>query len=354
MGSLKSVSDRVGGWRMWRLYVAAAICAASMAPSANASELVDRNASGVRLAVNGRGEALITYTAHARLKHVLAWGAINARAPSQAQPQVAFRLDYAGGFGKYHRAYWRNFGHQCGAYRGQPLAWLVAACTAPDGSNWALQAWQRSLPNYGVFASVARSAWDIRLSHWTGPLAALTVKTDWTYRRFDHLYGSLVYQGKPVYGFHTTRLGSPLDGYGRLIYVDTFEVRLRLASRERLRDPPAERDLLLRVLSPRWPSGGEGNALPGNGDRARRDSRRPLAEPGARPLQPRRRRPCERRAASGIFRPVMSSELKSTPPCSPELNRGCPISGRAASFAGRPTGQVSRLGPAHRTAKPSA
>jgi hypothetical protein len=64
-----------------------------MAPSANASELVDRNASGVRLAVNGRGEALITYTAHARLKHVLAWGAINARAPSQAQPQVAFRLD---------------------------------------------------------------------------------------------------------------------------------------------------------------------------------------------------------------------------------------------------------------------
>ena len=210
---------------MWRLYVAAAICAASMAPSATASQLVDRNASGVRLAVNGRGEALITYTAHARLKHVLAWGAINARTPSQAQPQVAFRLDYAGGLGKYHRAYWRTFGHQCGAYRGQSLAWLVAACTAPDGSNWALQAWQRSLPNYGVFASGARSAWDIRLSHWTGPLAALTVKTDWTYRRFDHLYGALMYQGKPVYGFHTTRLGSPLDGYGRLIYVDTFDSR---------------------------------------------------------------------------------------------------------------------------------
>src|SRR5512133_691034 len=186
---------------MWRLYTAAAICAASIAPSAAASQLVDRNASGVRLAVNGRGEALITYTAHATLKHVLAWGAINARTPSQAQPQVAFRLDYAGGFGKYHRAYWRSFGHQCGAYRGQPLAWLVAACTAPDGSNWALQAWQRSLPNYGVFASGARSAWDIRLSHWTGPLAALTVKTDWTYRRFDHLYGALMYQGKPVTAF---------------------------------------------------------------------------------------------------------------------------------------------------------
>ena len=97
---------------MWLLYVAAAICAASMAPCATASQLVDRNASGVRLAVNGKGEALITYTAHGTLKHVLAWGAINARAPSQAQPQVAFRFDYAGGFGKYHRAYWRRFGHQ--------------------------------------------------------------------------------------------------------------------------------------------------------------------------------------------------------------------------------------------------
>ena len=206
---------------MWRLFVAAGICAASIASSATASQLVDRNASGVRLAVNGRGEALITYKAHGTLKRVLAWGAINARAPSQAQPQVAFRLDYAGGFGKYRRAYWKSFGKRCGAYRGQPLAWLVAVCAAPDGSNWALQAWQRALRNYGG----AHSAWELRLSHWTGLQAALTVKTDWTYRRFDHLFGSLVYQGKPAYGFHTTRRGAPLDRYGRLIYVDTFGSR---------------------------------------------------------------------------------------------------------------------------------
>ena len=206
---------------MWRLFVAAAICAASIAPSATASQLVDRNASGVRLAVNGRGEALITYTAHGTLKHVLAWGAINARAPSRAQPQVAFKLDYAGGFGKYRRGYWKRFGNRCGAYRGQPLAWLVTVCTAPDGSNWALQAWQRPLRNYGG----AHSAWELRLSHWTGLQAALTVITDWAYRRFDHLYGSLVYRGKPAYGFHTTRLGAPLDRYGRLIYVDTFGSR---------------------------------------------------------------------------------------------------------------------------------
>jgi hypothetical protein len=210
---------------MWRLFVTAAICAATIAPAATASELVDRNASGVRLAVNGRGEALITYAAHGRLKHVLAWGAINALSPSLARPQVSFRFDYAGGFGKYHRAYWKSFGNRCGAYTGQPIAWLVAACTAPDGTTWALQAWQRSLPDYGVFAPGARSAWDLRLSHWTGLQAALTVKTDWTYRRFDHLYGSLTYRGKPVYGFRTTGLGNPLDGYGRLIYVDTFGSR---------------------------------------------------------------------------------------------------------------------------------
>lgn len=210
---------------MWRLFVVAAVCAASTATSAAASQLIDRNASGIRLAVNARGEALVSYTAHGRGKHVLAWGAINARAPSQARPQVAFRFDYAGGFGKYHRPYWKHFGHYCGAYTGQPIAWLVAACTAPDGSNWALQAWQRSLPNYGVFANGARSAWDLRLAHWTGSQAALTVKTDWTYHRFDHLYGSLAYGGRPVFGFHSTRLGNPLDGYGRLIYVDTLDSR---------------------------------------------------------------------------------------------------------------------------------
>ena len=74
------------------------------AASANASQLIDRNAHDVQLAVDAKGEALITYTAGGKLKHVLAWDAVNAIAPTHARAQVAFKLDYAGGWGKYaHR-----------------------------------------------------------------------------------------------------------------------------------------------------------------------------------------------------------------------------------------------------------
>ena len=47
---------------------------------------------------------------------------------------------------------------------------------------------------------------------------------DWAYRqRFDHLFGSFIYAGYGVYGFASTRLGNPLDDFGRNLYVDTFD-----------------------------------------------------------------------------------------------------------------------------------
>jgi hypothetical protein len=49
------------------------------------------------------------------------------------------------------------------------------------------------------------------------------VKTDWAYRSFDHLYGSFVYNGAGVYGFHSTPSGMPLDSFGRNLYVDAFD-----------------------------------------------------------------------------------------------------------------------------------
>jgi hypothetical protein len=207
---------------MWRLFLAAALLVALPAAPARGSQLLDRNASGVKLAVNDKGEALVTYSARGGVKRVLAWGAANGIAPTQARRQVAFGLDYAGGFGKYRRAYWQTFGSACGAYDGPALGWLVAACKAPDGSYWALQAWQRALPNYGVPASAAQSARELRLSHWNGDIAVLTIKQDWSFRRFHHLYGSLTYAGTGVYGFRSTRFGVPLDTFGRNLYVDTF------------------------------------------------------------------------------------------------------------------------------------
>jgi hypothetical protein len=206
-----------------RLILPAAILAfLSLAPAARAAQLIDRNASAVKLAVNDQGEALVSYKAEGKQKRVLAWGTVNAIAPTRTRAQVALQLDYSGGYGKYKRDYWKTFGSTCGAYDGPALAWKVAACKAPDGSYWSLQAWQRALPNYGLTPTPAQAVWELRLSHWTGDVAVLTVKTDWAYRRFDHLYGSFTYLDQGIYGFRSTPAGVPLDTHGRNLYVDTF------------------------------------------------------------------------------------------------------------------------------------
>jgi hypothetical protein len=199
------------------------VLAAVFASSANASQLIDRNATGIKLEVNAKGEALVTYRAGGKVKHVLAWGAENAIAPTHSRPQLAFKLDYAGGWGKYHREYWKTFTNACTAYDGPQLAWSVTACTAPDGSYWALQAWQRMLPNYGVAPTAAQAAWELRLSHWTGELPVLTISTDWAWHQWDHLFGTFTYAGSPVFGFKATPGGNPLDSFGRNVYVDTFD-----------------------------------------------------------------------------------------------------------------------------------
>jgi hypothetical protein len=193
------------------------------ASPAAASQLIDRNASKVSLAINGKGEAIASYTAGGRVKHVLAWGAVDAAPPVRGGKQVAFKLDYAGGWGKYHvGSYWLKFGGSCLPYDGPALAWKVTACKAPDGSYWALQAWQRALPNYGEPAPASRAVWELRLSHWRGALPKLTIDTDWSYRKYDHLFGTYTYGGVGVYGFRSTSGGVPLDDFGRNIYVDTY------------------------------------------------------------------------------------------------------------------------------------
>ncbi len=199
------------------------IIVAAIASNASASQLVDRNATAIKLEVNSKGEALVSYKAHGTQRHVLAWGAENAIAPTRARQQLAFKLDYAGGWGKYHDDYWRTFKNSCGAYDGPKLAWFVTGCTASDGSYWALQAWQRMLPNYGLTPKSAQSVWELRLSHWTGELPVLTIDTDWAWHQWDHLFGTLVYNGSPVFGFKATSGGNPLDTFGRNIYVDTFD-----------------------------------------------------------------------------------------------------------------------------------
>ena len=200
-----------------------AIFAALVAPvGANASTLLDRNARGITLKVNSKGQAVVSDTARGKNWNVLAWGAVNAIAPSAGSKQVDFKLDYSGGWGTYKRDVWKTVKNSCGTYNGPPLAWRVTSCTAKDGSSWAIQSWQRMLPNYGIAPDATQSVWELRLSHWTGPLPELTVNTNWAYAKYDHLFGTFLYKGAPVHGFRSTAGGNPLDTFGRNLYVDTF------------------------------------------------------------------------------------------------------------------------------------
>ena len=199
----------------------------AVVPAAVGSELVhDPNVTLLSLAVNGKGEALLTYRrADGRLRRVLAWGAVNARAPSAEISQVRFRWDYAGGWGKYRNGkYWRSFKNRCRSYDGPPLPMLVAACKAPDGSYWTVQAWQRRLPLLGFDPWLPQHTnWELHLAHFSGELPKLEVHPNWTYGgRWQAVFGRYTYLGQPIYGFGANAKGVPKDKYGRNLYIDTL------------------------------------------------------------------------------------------------------------------------------------
>src|SRR5687768_5273141 len=100
---------------MRRLFVLACtgMAVVVVAPGAQASELIDRNASRVTLAVSNDGKALVTYRAQGKLHRVLAWGATNAIAPTRSRPQLKLRLDYSGGWGTFRKPIWKNFRNAC-------------------------------------------------------------------------------------------------------------------------------------------------------------------------------------------------------------------------------------------------
>jgi hypothetical protein len=212
--------------RITRLLILAAALLVVAPASAFASQMIDRNATDVSIAVNSEHRAEVTYRRGGTWHHVLVWGAINALSPSTGHKQVKFNLDYSGGFGSFGTGYWKSIARHnvCGPYTGPPLAWKVTACTTPNGQNWALQSWQRMLPNSGEKPkSALQSAWELQISHWTGPLPVLWLKWDWIYNgRFDHLYGKFSYLGTAVHGFTHTSTGNPTDSYGRNIYVDAL------------------------------------------------------------------------------------------------------------------------------------
>ena len=204
-------------------------------------------------------------------------------------PQVKFRLDYSGGYGSFGSGYWKQIvkHNVCGPYTGPPLRWKVVACTTKSGENWALQSWQRGLPNSGFKPhSSLQSAHELHVSHWTGPLPVLWLKWDWVYGgRYDHLYGKFSYRDGAVHGFGNNGVGNPTDSYGRNIYVDTldppawttgYSAGRRLDALQRLPRPQPARELLRRRLPEHVrPRPGRGRErLPGDRDGPGRDADR--------------------------------------------------------------------------------
>jgi len=241
-------------------------CLAS-AGAASSSVLVARDATKVRVEVNRKGQALVTYRANGRVRRVLAFGAVNG--------QVSMSLDYSGGHRTQGRPVWKNFADASRAYAGPSLPWFVLGRTARDGSHWTLQAWQRGLPNKGAAPRDSTDrALELRLSHWRGETPKLEVWVDWVMRgRYHHLFGRLTYRGKPVYGFANTSSGRPLDRYGRNLYLDTLNSPY---------GPGWERENSFLTHRPRgnfcygfYPRGG----VPGAGERYRIT----VAGPGAAP-----------------------------------------------------------------------
>src|SRR5436190_20615621 len=184
--------------RLWAPLVAAfvTVLAFALASPAGAAEIVTRDANQIKLATDDKGRAMVTYRQGGRMQHVFVSGAINARPPSRVLPQVKFKLDYSGGRGE-----WRRFKNTCRRYDGPALAWLVTACTASDGTYWALQSWQRMLPNVGYVPRRSdQKAWELHVSHWTGEPAKLEVYQDWVYGgRFEELFGRATYRGEAIH-----------------------------------------------------------------------------------------------------------------------------------------------------------
>jgi hypothetical protein len=191
--------------------LALVVVAAVAALPAGASQLISRDVSRPTLTIDRHGVAHISYFRGGQRKFVAAWGAINARTPSRSRPQV-----------KFHIRYNERGRGVCRPYDGPHLAYLVKACTAPDGSYWALQSWKRLIRGIGGTSGAV----ELHLSHWRGAIAQLEINQNWVHRRFRHIFGRLTYRGVGVFGFNSTPHGNPLDSYGRNIYVDTFDSRL--------------------------------------------------------------------------------------------------------------------------------
>jgi hypothetical protein len=209
------------------LLVVALLATVVVAPAC-ASQLIDRDAQNVQLAVNDHGQALLTYVTHGLKRHVLVTGGGSPYAvpPKQGAKQIEFTVDYSGGYHATRKELWKTFKNACQPYDGPNLhwPWTFIGSKAPDGSYWAVQMFPQPLPDLGFtpWTDAQQQTW-LELSHWGADLPKVEAYQDWVYGgRFNEIFGRMTYRGTPVYGFSTSKTGVPLGTFGALVYLDTF------------------------------------------------------------------------------------------------------------------------------------
>jgi hypothetical protein len=188
----RSDSSRTTSW-MLRLGVSVSAvyviaCLASVL--AQASIMVAIGARDASLRVDAAGKAEVTWT-----------GSDGARRSLVIDPSGSLRFGV--------RSIGADVSHATGAVL---LPWLVVVRQTPDGRFYALQAWQR-LHNGPV---------ELRFSRWRGDPTRLTLQAVCCKWGGENIRGEASFHGKAIYGYHATPRGSPLDPYGRNVYLDTY------------------------------------------------------------------------------------------------------------------------------------
>ena len=95
---------------------------------------------------------------------------------------------------------------------GVALPWKVTVRQTPDGSFYAVQAWRR----------LVAGPIELRFSRWKGEPTKLVLDVVCCKWGSVNVEGSASFHGKPIFGYSATPQGSPLDPFGRNVYLDSF------------------------------------------------------------------------------------------------------------------------------------
>jgi hypothetical protein len=174
------------------MLILSALALVSTTATAGASLKVSAWTSGERLAVARDGSAQITWREGGRTRTAVVRGD---------------RITYRARIGARH----------VGRHVPPDVAYGRDEVVLPDGTHYALQRVRR----IGQFGWLG--APELRFARWRGAQPQLSLTGEWAYNgRFPRMCGTATYHGQAFFGGPHTLSGSPLDAFGRNVYIDVL------------------------------------------------------------------------------------------------------------------------------------